>query len=315
MHTLEPEVSELASEGDLDGPSAALALALERREVLSIHGELRIAIYVAVLLITSGVGLFVKAHLDRIGPPTILVAIGLAAAACYASAIRTQRLGRERTIVGDYVLLLGALLLSSELAYAEATYQLLGEHWSLHLLLLALIHGATAYLLDSRLVLSVALTSLAGWLGVESNLTRWSPGRWTSEALGGRALVCAAIVWAVRAVHGRSSTRAGFGEVYEHFAANLAFLGVLGWCASGARWPLGLLILVPLAAGAVWRGLRLRQEAFVVYGVGYGALGLLFVLVPRLGNEVASLGLSLLVVVGAALLLWGLHSQLREERL
>src|SRR5438067_8176156 len=92
---------ELAATGA--GPAA---LAAERREVFSLFGELRAASYIAVALVTTGAGLWIKHNADRLGPVTILAALLLAAAACYAFALRR----RERSIVAAYILLLGALL-------------------------------------------------------------------------------------------------------------------------------------------------------------------------------------------------------------
>jgi hypothetical protein len=142
---------ELAASGA--GPAV---LAAERRELFSLFGELRAASYIAVALVTTGVGIVIKNNADRIGPMTIIAVLLIAAAACYAWAWRPSR-----SIAGDYVLLLGALLVSAALGYAESQFHLLGPNWSRHLLILALFHIATAYLCDSRLVLGAGLAALA----------------------------------------------------------------------------------------------------------------------------------------------------------
>ena len=151
-------------------PRAPRRFASKRREVFSIRPELLVALYVAVATLVAGVGLLVKANLDRIGPVALLSGIFAASAICYAIALRAQRAKRERSLGLDYVLLLGALLFSSAVAYAEVQFRVLGAGWSRHLLLLAAWHLVTAYLFQSRLVLAVALTAFAGWLGVEARL-------------------------------------------------------------------------------------------------------------------------------------------------
>src|SRR6059058_610607 len=101
-----------------------MRLAEERREVFSLFGELRAASYLAVALVTTGVGIVIKNNADRIGPLTIVAALLIAAAACYAFALTSRRrldgrmdAGATRTIVVDYVLLLGALLVSAAVGY------------------------------------------------------------------------------------------------------------------------------------------------------------------------------------------------------
>src|SRR5215467_7834798 len=90
MHSLEEELSELRSTGNLDEATTAHAIALERRTVFSVSDELRAALYVAVALVVTGVGILVKEHLDRIGPLTLIFVLALAAAACYVPALRAK---------------------------------------------------------------------------------------------------------------------------------------------------------------------------------------------------------------------------------
>src|SRR5436305_11629655 len=153
----------------------AAALAAERRDLFSLFGELRAASYIAVALVTTGVGIWLKNNADRLGPVAILTALLVASAACYAFALMGARRAPlpdaadatrpPRTIVADYVLLLGALLLSAAVGYTESQFHLLGPNWSRHLAFLALLHIATAYLTDSRLLLSAGLAALAGRSG------------------------------------------------------------------------------------------------------------------------------------------------------
>jgi len=144
MHGLAPELRQLASAGSLDPATASHLIARENGQLFSVHRELLVLLYLAVAAIVAGVGLLVKENLDRIGPVTLIASLVAAAALCYASAIRTARRGEARSTAGDYVLLLGALLLSAAVGYAEYAFRSLGADWSWHLLLLAGVHGITA---------------------------------------------------------------------------------------------------------------------------------------------------------------------------
>ncbi|HYU26926.1 MAG TPA: DUF2157 domain-containing protein [Thermoanaerobaculia bacterium] len=237
--------------------AAEVRLAEERREVFSLFGELRAASYLAVALVTTGVGIVIKNNADRIGPMTIVAALLIAAAGCYFFSLRHQ----TRTIVGDYVLLLGALLVSAAVGYAESQFHLLGPNWSRHLLFLALFHITTAYLTDSRLVLSAGLAALAAWFGADIH---------AGASFGGRALACAATV----AVFRLANRDRAFDATYEHFAANLAFFGALAWAFDDRmRW-IGVLTALALAALVVWRGLRGGGEAMVIYAIVYATIAI-----------------------------------------
>jgi len=313
MHSLEEELRELRSAGALDEGTTARALALERRTVFSIFEELRAALYAAVALVVTGVGILVKEHLDRIGPLTLIFALALAAGACYIPAIRAHSRRSARSPGADYLLLLGALIVSADLGYAESQFHWLAENWSRHLLLLSALHAFTAYALDSQLVLSVALATFAGWFGIErgpGSITAWE---FAMPALGLRALLCAAVILAWRAIDQRTNA-ARFREVFEHFAANLAFWGVLGWCSDAHLRFIGVPALLILAAVAIRTALRSGTESFAVYGVGYTALGLSLVIAQITGLTLVGATLVLGIVLTAAAALRHLHDLLKDAR-
>jgi hypothetical protein len=313
MHSLEEELRELRSTGTMDEGAAARAIALERRTLFSVFEELRATLYAAVALVIAGVGILVKEHLDRIGPLTLTFALAIAGAACYVPAIRAKSRGDDQTAIAEYLLLLGALIVSADVGYAESQFHLLGANWSRHLLVLAAFHGVTAYALQSRLVLSVALTTLAGWFGIERGSGNLLPWDLATPKLGLRALVCSAVILAWRAIDERSNA-ARFREVFEHFAANLAFWGAVGWCSNAHMRVVGVVTLLLLAAIAVRKALRSGAESFALYGVGYTALGLSLVVAQVMDLTLLGATLVLVIVLTAAAVLRRLHDVLKESR-
>jgi hypothetical protein len=313
MHSLEEELRELRATGGLDEAPTAHAIAHERRALFSVSDELRAALYAAVALVITGVGILVKEHLDRIGPLTLALALAIAGAACYVPAIRAKWRGSGPTTVVDYLLLLGALIVSADVGYAESQFHLLGANWSRHLLVLAVFHAFTAYALQSRLVLSVALTSLAGWFGIERGSGNLAPWDFATPGLGLRALVCSAVILGWRAIDERSNA-SRFREVFDHFAANLAFWGAVGWCSNAHMRVAGVVALLLLAAFAVRKALRSGTESFAVYGVGYTALGLSLVVAQVTDLTLFGATLVLVIVLTAAAVLRRLHDVLKESR-
>jgi len=313
MHSLEPELNELRAAGRIDEASAAHAIAAERGAQFSIHGELRIASYAAVALVSIGVGLVVKENYAHIGPLAILGAILAAAGLCYATAVRARRSGAERGVVGDYLLLLGGLLLSAGLGFGEAQFHWLGDQWAYHLLLLAAIHGLTAYYFDSPLLLSLALAAFAGWFGVEPRLGSPLGQADLAPRFGWRALECAALLSAARWTVHRLRPRPDFRAVFDHFALNLAFSGALSWCAADDyRWP-ALALLAVLAAIAIRHGMRTGSELMLVYGTAWPAIGLCVLVVSQSGSGLLTAWCLLGILVGASIALWQLHSAMRRR--
>lgn len=312
MHTLEPELRALHADGTIDDATAARALARDRGQVLSVHAELRVTLYLGVLLVMAGVGIVLARNLDRIGPLGVVLGIALAAVACAFPATRARQAGGAPTVAADYLLLLAALLVSADLAYAERQFAMLGPSWSWHLLLLAIVHAAIAHAYSSPLVLAASLAALAGWFGVGG-----TPGdvlavpRSTPE-LGGRALACAAVIVAWRHVDRRMRPGTQFTDVFDHFAVNLACWGAIAWCVDWPWLAAGLPLLAVFAWASVRRGFDTGREAFLVYGVVYATIGLGAAVTPHLHGFTMRLVLLLLLVCVAAATLWGLRTRLQE---
>ena len=123
-----PEVAEavaaLRAGGVLTDEEAARPGRVARGELVSVRAELRAALYLGVLLLVSGVGLFLRENVDRIGPSAIAGAVGLASGACLAWAWRKAAPpswgeAASTHAAFDYVLLLGALLAAADLAWVE----------------------------------------------------------------------------------------------------------------------------------------------------------------------------------------------------
>jgi hypothetical protein len=313
VHTLEPELRTLHAEGVIDDATASCALARDRGDVFSLHQELRATMYAGVLLVMAGLGLILARNLERIGPLSIVLAIALAAAACGVPAVRARRAGRALTVAGGYLLLLAVLLASTDLAYAERQFTLLGPLWSWHLLLLAVVHAAIAYTFASPLVLAASLASLAGWFGVGGTLGDALHFSYSTPMLGARALACAAVIAAGRYADRRARPDTPFSNVFGHYAANLAFWGAIAWCLEWPWLAIGLPLLVALAYASVRHALDTGREAFLVYGIVYAAIGICAAIAPRLHGMTVSLGFVLIVVCATAATLWQLRRRLRES--
>ena len=229
-------------------------LAGERRDIVPIGNELRTLAWLGVMLIATGVGIVVKKHFDQIGPLSIAIVIGLAAISCYSFVVW------RRGTLTDYIVLLGALLISADVAFIETQWHLLGSEWQRHFLLLAILHAVAAYWFTAKPVLTLSITALAAWLGIERNSTH------SAMELATRFFICAAILVVWRLLNRKPD----FAAIFDHFAANIAFWGSMALALNDdTRW-LGVLIALIGAAAAVVYGFRRRREPFVVYGNVYG---------------------------------------------
>jgi len=309
-------VAQLKATGVLSAEQATFFDRVARRQLVSVWLEIRILLYVGVLLLTSGVGLVVSEFHREIGPFTIAAAIGAAAAACLIWVARKSppfSWGEVRSpsIAFDYVLLLGLLLFASDLAYIEANFTLLGPRWAHHLLVVGLVYLIAAYRWDSRTILGLALSTLAAWRGVSVSLG----SLWRGEAVDLRinAILLGAL-YAVAAWHSvRMQKKAHFEEVF----ANVGLLLLLGALVSGVlgrgpAWGMWLLVLLGVAGLVMWISFRLGRSLYFAQAVASAYIGLLRLLfAPRLGS--IPLLLAALLGAGALALIFAAHRRMHEH--
>ena len=277
-------------------------VARERRELVSLQPELRLLGWSGAMLLATAGGIVLKNNVDRIGPLALALMMAVAALACYAFVWWTRR---DASLLHDYVLLLGALLLSADIAFVESQFHLLGEAWHRHFLIVAVLHGIAAYRFNSRVLLSLAITAVAAWLGVERSGAFGTMG---GEELSLRAFTAAAAVLAWRA----ANRRADFTRVFEHFAANLVALGALCLLEPDETLIAGALLLIAIGAAIVWWGFRVRAEPFVLYGFVYAVIGADVLLIELVSNDVFTFFVVALSMIAAIITLVILHARFTE---
>ncbi|HUP49160.1 MAG TPA: DUF2157 domain-containing protein [Thermoanaerobaculia bacterium] len=309
MLDLSPEIDELRTAGVLSDRDAAVLIARERRAIFSIRPELRAMSWGGALLVAAGAAALLARNLERIGPIVLAGGVGVAALLAYGYAAWRRRAARI-SLVDEYILLLGALLLSADLAYLEGQFHLLDHGWPRHLLLMAVVHGATAYWFESRMLLSLSLAAMAAWMGIEQRVERIFDST-IETAL--RALACSAVIVMWRAADARWRTARTFAPVFEHFAANLALFGALILTVEKDTRGTGLVLIAALAAVVIRHGFRVRAESFVIYAYAYAVLAIDIAVVDILDDGLLITSFLLLSTIAAIAGLFALHAAYRRR--
>jgi hypothetical protein len=308
MLSLEPELVRLRDDSVIDAATAAQLIAVERRDVVSVYAELRLLTWLGVMIVTIGVGIFISNHLDDLGPLAIAGGIGIAAAACYGWAFWKRK--QQASLLDEYVLLLAALLASADIGYIEHQYHLLGDNWASHFLFLALLHGATAYVFQSRLVLSLSIASLASWLGIERrSLTSLFDA---AVATAIRGFLCAAIVAVWRVIDLRLRPATTFRSLFDNAAANLAFWSALTLAAHSDTRLLGCVIAIALAVASSIYAQRMKEAAFVIYAWVYGTIAVDIAVCSAIREEAFIMLYLLISTIAAIAGLFISHARLKK---
>jgi len=299
--TILTRLEQWKEQGEISTDQYAHLAGLSRGEPFSLFLELNILLYAGVLAFVGGLGWTVSTWSHQLGDVLVLTVLStiLAASLWYCFSRAPAWSSAETPApspIFDYVLYLGSLVWSLELGYIENRFHVLSGQWDLYLLAAAVLFFFLAYRFDNRFVLSLALSSLAGWFGI--SISHWSAN---ADAYYSQcALLYSLVVGVSGALLQRRRIKPHFFGTYLNIVANVLFCGLLSgvFAAQGfGVWFLALLIAC--AASLAW-GLSRRQFAFVAYAAVYGYIGISSLVLRDFHD--ASTTLAYFVVSGVAML-------------
>jgi hypothetical protein len=287
--------------GIISGEQHTLLAGLSHGEPFSLFLELNILLYAGVLAFVAGLGWTISTWSQQLGDVLVLAILSALLAACFWYCFsRAPAWSPAETpspsLVFDYVIYLGSLTWSVELAYLENRFHVLSGEWGLYLLATAGLFFFLAYRFDNRFVLSLALSSLAGWFGL--TISHW-PSHQDAEYRQ-YAILYSLVVGVAGAVLQRRGLKPHFFGTYLNIAANVLFWALLSGVFNREGYLVWFLALLAACGASLAWGLARRQFSFVAYAAVYGYVGISAILIRDINGETAIL--SYFVVTGIAML-------------
>ena len=292
--------------GIISADQHVLLRSLVRQDRFSLFVEINALLYVGVIAAVGGLAWTARDYVLNLGDTVILSFLGLLVALsfyyCFSRGAPYDNDEVESpSMIFDYVLYFGCLVLSATLAFIETRFAIF-KGWTTHLFIASVVFGLLAYRFDNRLVLSLAISTLAGYLGLKIDafdLADTDILRFTALAFG-TALIGLG-VW----LH-HQRIKPHFLDTYLHIGANVIMLATAsGVLEPGYGW-LYLAALLSLSAAAIYLGVRFNRFAFVAYGTLYGYFSVSARLLDSIGGPIAALWYFLItgmmIVIGLVVL-------------
>ena len=299
--TILTRLEQWKEQGAISPEQYAHLASFARREPFSLYLELNALLYAGVLAFVAGLGWTVTTWSKQLGDVLVLTVLSIILGACFwycfsrASAWSPAEVPAPNPFF-DYVLYLGSLVWCVELAYLENRLHVLSGQWDHYLLATAVLYFFLAYRFDNRFVLSLGLSSLAGWFGL--TISRW-PSH-PEAAYRQYALLYCLSVGVGGALLQRRGLKPHFSGTYRNIVANILFWAVLSGVFERQGYGLWVLaLLIACGASLAW-GLTRREFAFVAYAAVYGYVGVSWLLLRSFHDTTTVL--SYFVITGIAML-------------
>jgi hypothetical protein len=299
--TILARLEQWKEQGKISPEQHAHLAGLSRGEPFSVFLELNVLLYAGVLAFVAGLGWTVSTWSQQLGDVLVLTTLSILLVGCFwYSFSRAPAWSPAETPapspIFDYVLYLGSLVWSIELAYTEHRFHLLSGQLDFYLLASAGLFFLLAYRFDNRFVLSLGLSALAGWFGI--TISRWSAHK--DAEYRRYALLYCLLVGVAGALLQRRGLKPHFIGTYLNVLANVLFWALLSGVFDREGYGLWFLALLIACCGSLTWGLVRRQFAFVAYAAIYGYVGMSSLFLRRAGD--ASTVLTYFVVSGVAML-------------
>ncbi|WP_286970237.1 DUF2157 domain-containing protein [Flavobacterium sp. UBA4854] len=220
--------------------------------IFSLNAELKLFLYLSVILFTSGIGILIYENIDSIGHIAILSLLLIVIAVCFFYCFKHSKgFQKEETTfehpVLEYLVLAGNILTCIFIGYLQFQYKPFGEHYGLATLVPTIVSFFCAYYFDNRGVLTIAITGLAAYIGLSvtpQDLLK-SNDFYASQNLSYSAIVLSVllILWVIYSR--RISLKTHFGLIFLTFALHIASIASIANMTSydTIAWMLFTLIL------------------------------------------------------------------------
>lgn len=296
--TIRARLGHWKEQGAISPEQHVYLASLCRGEPFSVFLELNVLLYVGVLAFVVGLGWTVSTWSQQLSDVLILGILSTILGTCFwycfsrapaASLAETP----APTAVFDYVLYLGSLVWCVELAYLEKRFHVLSGQWDLYLFATSVFFFFLAYRFDNRFVLSLALSSLAGWFGL--TISHW-PSH-PDAAYRQYALLYCLLVGLGGTLLQRHGLKPHFFGTYLNVVANVLFWALLSGVFNHHGYEVWFLALLLACGAALAWGLTRQQFVFVAYSAVYGYVGLSSILIRGIDDESVALGYFVITAV------------------
>lgn len=300
----------------------------EGRSLFSLFWELRLLLYLGVLLLTGGLGILVYKNIDTIGHKAVLAFIALVTLGSFYYCLRKKAPFSWAKVEApdalfDYILLLGCLSLLIFLSYLQYEYGVFGDHYGMATFIPMLILYISAYYFDHLGILSLAITNLAAWAGIAiTPLSILKAGNFSNHRLIYTGIVLAGVLLAAGWLAWHRRIKPHFEATYTNFGVHLFFIaGLTGLFSDDGFYLLWFAGLAIIAIFFYTRAMTRRSLYFVVIVALYTYIALGYVVVQLLakmsdrGNDLFTIGLLYFLLSAAilALLLVRSNRQLKSN--
>lgn len=205
----------------------------EPESLFSVYWEIKTLLYLAVLLLSGGLGILIYKNIDSIGHTAILAFLVLLCAGCFYYCLRhappfSVKKTQSPNSFFDYSLLLACLSFISIIGYLQYQYGFFGNRYGLASFIPMVLLFASAYYFDNIGILSLGITNLAAWLGITvTPLEILKANDFNSSTIIITSLLLGILLLLLAFLTAYKKVKTHFEFTYSNFGMHIVFISCL----------------------------------------------------------------------------------------
>ena len=252
--------------------------------IFSLNAELKLFLYLSVLLFTSGIGILIYNNIDSIGHIAILSLLLIIIVVCFYYCFKNSKgfQKRETTFehpVVEYLALAGSILTCIFIGYLQFQYQPFGTNYRLATLIPTIVSFFCAYYFDNKSILTIAITGLAAFIGLSvtpQDLLNNS-NFYQDQTLSYSAIILGVllILWTIYS--SRIQLKTHFNLIYLTFALHIISIAAISSLFDYFEYGIWFLFLIVLAASSFYFykiSHELKAISLYVFMIIYAYIGI-----------------------------------------
>lgn len=201
--------------------------------IFSLNAELKLFLYLSVLLFTSGIGILIYENIDSIGHIAILSILLIVIAVCFYYCFKNSK-GFQRTEtvfespILEYLVLAANILTCIFIGYLQFQYQPFGTHYGLATLIPTIVSFFCAYYFDNKSVLTIAITGTAAYIGLSvTPQDLLHNDFYSNPTLSYSAIILGGLLILYTHYSSRINLKTHFNIIYQTFALHLISIAAI----------------------------------------------------------------------------------------
>jgi hypothetical protein len=180
---MERKYKKLFDENLIEEKQFELLDAIETNKIISVFNELRLMLYLGIILLSTGIGYFAYQNMGKFGHITCMTLLLAGIIVCfyyimkYASPYSNAEVSVTH-LYYDYILILVSLLIIGLFSYIQIYFNLVHLLLNWSTLISAIILLFMAYRYDNRGLLSMGITAFSATFGIIISPVNWTKGEW-----------------------------------------------------------------------------------------------------------------------------------------